>query len=89
MEVRDCTMRCALEVLAPDGALLGNAKVKAQLAAMVPASTPAERVDAAARFMRIAMARLDTAFDEAIRRNLDAYLADRRSVGRARRHWLT
>lgn len=83
-EMLHCTLRCRLDILAPDDALLGTTGAEVQRSATVPASSAAELAESSARFMRVAMADLELEFENQVRRDLGAFLADRAAAGRAR-----
>lgn len=83
-EMLQCTLRCRLDILASEGgALLGTTGAEVQRSATVPASSAAERAESSARFMRVAMADLELEFENQIRRDLGAFLADRIAAGSA------
>lgn len=70
-----CTLRCMLDIFSPEDNLLGSAKAEVQHGATVPASSPAELEDSSMRFMRAVMAHLGQEFENAVRRDLGAFLA--------------
>ena len=74
-EMLHCTMRCLLEILSPGGALRGSAEAEVIRSATVPASTPVELADSAARLVRLAVADLSLEFERRVRADLHAFLA--------------
>jgi hypothetical protein len=74
-EILECAMHCRLEILSRGGELRGFADADVTRSATAPASTPAERAESAARFVRIAAGDLSEEFDRRVRDSLAAFLA--------------
>ncbi len=70
-----CFLRCRLEILSPDGEAAGHAEAEVRRTAVARAGSTAERVAAADRIVRQAMADMNVEFEFQVRRHLRGALA--------------